>query len=99
MIDRKRKIPATTYLRAFGMHDDADLVREFFNTESVGLDDFSKGATKVGDLEHFVGEEVIEEVIDPKSGKKLAERGAKVDQEADRADQEQRSQEGLPDRR
>jgi DNA-directed RNA polymerase subunit beta len=78
MIDRKRKIPATTYLRAFGQHDDAGLVREFFQTESIKLDDFSKGATKVTDLENFVGEELIEEVIDPKTGKKLAERGAKI---------------------
>ena len=78
MIDRKRKISATTFLRAFGQHDDSDLVREFFKTEAVALDDFSKGATKVTDLDGFVGEELIEELIDPKSGKKLAERGAKV---------------------
>ncbi|MCE5228600.1 DNA-directed RNA polymerase subunit beta, partial [bacterium] len=78
MIDRKRKIPATAFLRAFGKHDDLDFVREFFTTEPVALDDFSRGATKATDLENFVGEEVIEEVIDPKSGKKLAERGARV---------------------
>ncbi|MCL5269995.1 MAG: DNA-directed RNA polymerase subunit beta, partial [bacterium] len=78
MIDRKRKIPATTFLRAFGQHDDSDLVREFFKTEPVQLDDFSKGSTKTSDLENYIGEELIEEVIDPKSGKKLAERGAKI---------------------
>ncbi len=78
MIDRKRKIPATTFLRAFGRHDDHDFVREFFNTETVALDDFSRGATKAADLENYVGEELIEELIDPKSGKKLAERGARV---------------------
>jgi DNA-directed RNA polymerase subunit beta len=78
MIDRKRKIPATTFLRAFGQHDDTALVEEFFQTESVNLDDFSKGATKTSDLDQYVGEELIEEVIDPKSGKKMAERGAKV---------------------
>ena len=78
MIDRKRKISATTFLRAFGQHDDTDLVREFFKTESIALDDFSKGATKSTELENYIGEEMIEEVIDPKSGKKLAERGAKL---------------------
>ncbi len=78
MIDRKRKIPATTFLRAFGTHADAEFVSEFFKTETVALDDFSRGGTKVQDLDQYVGEELIEEVIDPKSGKKLAERGAKV---------------------
>jgi DNA-directed RNA polymerase subunit beta len=78
MIDRKRKIPVTTFLRAFGKHDDASMIKEFFEVETVKLDDFSKGATKVTDLENFIGEEMIEEVIDPKSGKKMAEFGAKV---------------------
>jgi DNA-directed RNA polymerase subunit beta len=78
MIDRKRKIPATTFLRAFGQFDDANFVAEFFGTEEIKLDDFSKGATKVEGLENFVGEEVIEDIIDPKSGKKMADRGAKV---------------------
>ena len=63
MIDRKRKIPATTYLRAFGQHDDTTFVEEFFATEAVALDDFSKGATKTTELDQFIGEEVIEEVI------------------------------------
>jgi DNA-directed RNA polymerase subunit beta len=78
MIDRKRKIPATTYLRVFNQHEDDSLVNEFFETEAVTLDDFSKGATKTTQLEGFVGEELIEEVIDPKTGKKLAERGARL---------------------
>ncbi len=78
MIDRKRKIPATTFLRAFGQHEDLDFVREFFNTEAVTLDDFSRGATKAQDLDGFIGEELIEELIDPKSGKKLADKGARV---------------------
>jgi DNA-directed RNA polymerase subunit beta len=78
MIDRKRKIPVTTFLRAFGSHDDARIVGEFFQTDAIQLDDFSKGATKVSELEHFIGEELIQEVIDPKSGKKLAESGAKI---------------------
>ena len=78
MIDRKRKIPATTFLRAFGKHEDAELVQVFFDIEQVKLDDFSKGATKSADVPDYVGEELIEAVIDPKSGKKLAESGAKV---------------------
>ncbi len=78
MIDRKRKIPATTFLRALGPFDDNEMVKEFFQVEKIGLDDFSKGATKVADLPRFIGEEFIEEVIDPKTGKKLADRGTRV---------------------
>ncbi len=78
MIDRKRKFPATTFLRAFGVHNDTGLAKEFFQTESVSLDDFSKGATKVENMPNFVGEELIAEVVDPKSGKKMAESGARV---------------------
>ena len=77
-IDRKRKIPSTTFLRAFGQYNDEQLVEEFFETESVKLDDFSKGATKVGQLGDYIGEELIEEVVDPKTGKRIAERGAKL---------------------
>ena len=61
MIDRRRKIPATTFLRIFGIHHDDDLIKEFFETASLTLDNFGKGATKVADLENFMGEEFIEE--------------------------------------
>ncbi len=78
MIDRRRKITATTFLRSLGLVDDEQIVREFFSTEKISLDDFSRGASKVVDLSRFIGEEFIEEVIDPKTGKRMAEKGAKV---------------------
>lgn len=42
MIDRKRKIPATTFLRAFGYHNDETMADEFFNQQTIKLDDFSE---------------------------------------------------------
>lgn len=83
MVDRKRKIPATAFMRAFGMADDEEIAKEFFEAEKVALDDFSRGATKVSDLvEKFLGNEIIEDVIDPKSGKLLVQKGAKVTKKA-----------------
>ncbi|MBI1785650.1 DNA-directed RNA polymerase subunit beta, partial [Candidatus Sumerlaeota bacterium] len=78
MIDRRRKIPATTFLRIFGIHSDQQLVEEFFETETLELDNFGKGATKVADLENFMGEEVIEEIVAAKTGKKIADKGTRV---------------------
>ncbi|MCA1659996.1 MAG: DNA-directed RNA polymerase subunit beta, partial [Verrucomicrobiaceae bacterium] len=75
MVDRKRKIPATAFMRAFGLTDDEQIAREFFDTEALDLDDFTRGATKVSDLvEKFLGNEFIEEIIDPKTGKLLVQR-------------------------
>mgnify|MGYP005837861515 CR=1 FL=1 len=77
MIDRKRKIPATTFLRAFGFDSDEELAREFFALESIELDDFRSGTTQVADLVQNLGAEFIEDVYDA-HGKRLAEKGAKV---------------------
>jgi DNA-directed RNA polymerase subunit beta len=86
MVDRKRKLPATTFMRCFGLMDDEQIVREFFNTNEIALDDFSKGATKVGELvEKFLGNEFIEEVLDPETGKLLVQKGAKVTKKATQA--------------
>ena len=83
MVDRKRKLPATTFMRCFGMLDDEQIVREFFAIKEVKLDDFSKGASKVTDLvEKFLGNEFIEDVIDPETGKLLVQNGAKVTKKA-----------------
>ncbi|MCX8038786.1 MAG: DNA-directed RNA polymerase subunit beta, partial [Candidatus Sumerlaeia bacterium] len=82
MIDRKRKIPATTFLRAFGYVSDEQIASEFFKTETIAIDDFSQGMTKVASLEKFMGSEFVEDVIEPKMGKMLVERGAKVTRRA-----------------
>src|SRR5690606_20680725 len=86
MVDRKRKLPATTFMRCFGQMDDEQIVNEFFKTTEITLDDFSKGASKVTDLvEKFLGNEFIEEVIDPETGKLLVQKGAKVTKKATEA--------------
>ena len=78
MIDRKRRIPATTFLRAFGYDSEEDIASEFFATEDIALDDFKRGKTKVANLDKYLGEEFIEPVLDSKTKKVLIERGAKV---------------------
>ena len=78
MIDRKRRIPATTFLRVFGYESEEDIAHEFFATEKITLDNFKKGKTKVSSLEKYLGEEFIEAVLDPKTKKVLIDHGAKV---------------------
>ena len=78
IIDRKRKIPATTFLRAFGMETDEEIARAFFEFETIALDDFSLGATSIDALEQYIGEEFIEDAVDEKIGKRIVEKGAKV---------------------
>ncbi len=81
MIDRKRKIPATTFLRCFNYNDDAQMAREFFDVETLKLDNFEAGATAISNLEEFLGAEFIETIRDDK-GKKIVEAGAKVTKKA-----------------
>jgi DNA-directed RNA polymerase subunit beta len=81
MIDRKRKIPATTFLRSFSYSDDSRLAAEFFETEQIPLDDFEGGATPVARLGEFLGSEFIETIRDD-NGKKIVESGAKVTKKA-----------------
>ena len=78
IVDRKRKMPATTFLRILGLPNNEDIARRFFEHDVIKLDDFRKGATKISDLAGYIGESVVEELHDPKSGKKLASPGTKV---------------------
>ncbi len=78
MIDRKRKMPATTFLRALGMREDQEFVTTFFATRAVQVEGHSGLAIRPVDLDKHIGDEIVEDVIDPAKGKRLAERGAKV---------------------
>jgi len=82
MIDRKRKIPATTFLRAFGFATDEAIAAEFFAADAIALDDFSGGLTRTASLANYLGSEFVDDVTEPKSGKLLIERGAKVTRRA-----------------
>jgi DNA-directed RNA polymerase subunit beta len=81
MIDRKRKIPATTFLRCFGFNDDEQIAREFFTVEKLSLDNFEGGATPVARLGDYLGKEFIETIRD-ENNKKIVEAGAKVTKKA-----------------
>ena len=93
MVDRKRKLPATTFLRCFGVQDNEEIAEEFFEVDTLKLDDFSKGATKVEELaksevfDRYKGTEFIEDVLDPKAedpkkAKVLVQKGSKVTKKA-----------------
>ncbi len=81
MIDRKRKIPATTFLRCLGFTSDEEMGGEFFGVDELKLDNFEGGATPVERLHDFLGSEFIETITD-ENGKKIVESGAKVTKKA-----------------
>ncbi len=90
MVDRKRKIPATTFLRSFGVQDNEEIATEFFDSVRLVLDDFKKGAMTLDEvtekyLVNKIKREFIEDVIDPRDpkGKKtLVQAGDKVTKKA-----------------
>ncbi|MCB2153555.1 DNA-directed RNA polymerase subunit beta [bacterium] len=84
MIDRKRKILATTFLRAFGYRDDEKLAEEFFATEFVDIEDFVAGFTSVEDLQEHLGTEYAETVVDD-GGKIVIDHGQKVTKKSQEA--------------
>ncbi|MGC8741901.1 MAG: DNA-directed RNA polymerase subunit beta [Candidatus Sumerlaeaceae bacterium] len=82
-VDRKRKMLATTFLKCFGMSDNDEIARRFFRLKKVPLDDFSQGAVLVAEaVEKYLGAHFVEDVIDPKTGERLIEKGAKVTKKA-----------------
>lgn len=83
IIDRKKKILAPTFLRAFGYENDEQLTEEFFKIEKLTLDDFAHGETPVKNLEKFLGEEFIENITTPDDPERIIiKRGAKVTKKA-----------------
>ena len=84
MIDRKRKIPATTFLRAFGYNDDEALADEFFETETVSLESFDADVISTEELHGHLGKEYSENVEDD-SGRVIIERGQKVTKKSQEA--------------
>ncbi|GAB4310657.1 MAG: DNA-directed RNA polymerase subunit beta [Candidatus Sumerlaeia bacterium] len=77
MVDRKRKIPATTFLRALGNLNEEQIAAAFFPIQKVSIDDFSRGRTKVANMDKHLGAEIMEDVLDA-NGKIVHERGMKV---------------------
>jgi DNA-directed RNA polymerase subunit beta len=72
-IDKKRKIPATTLIRALGIETDADILSLFYETETVAL-----GGVKVEDV---VGKIVAKDVVDTTSGEIVLEANKEITRE------------------
>lgn len=78
-VDRKRKMPATAFLKCFGMCDNDEIARQFFKLKTVKLDDFSRGAIALDEgAEAYVGNHFVEDIVDPRTGKLLVQKGARV---------------------
>ncbi len=74
-IDRRRKVPATTVLRALGM-DTEEIFATFYN--SIIYKKQKTGWSTKYNPESFRGVKLAYDLIDAKSGKVLAEAGAKI---------------------
>jgi len=72
-IDRRKKFPVTTFLRAIGFSTDGDILSLFNFSEDVPLS--RKG------IESYFEREVANDIVDPASGEILAEKGAPFDAE------------------
>ncbi|MBI4056320.1 MAG: DNA-directed RNA polymerase subunit beta, partial [Elusimicrobia bacterium] len=73
-IDRKKKFPATTFLRACGLEVDAEILQLFYPTEEISL--------KSGHTEQYLRRIVAEDVVDKSSGEVLVEARHPLTQEA-----------------
>ncbi|HEQ60229.1 MAG TPA: DNA-directed RNA polymerase subunit beta, partial [Firmicutes bacterium] len=74
VIDRKRKIPVTTLLRAFGFSSDEEILELFCQTEIVKVN--SKTTKK-----SLIGKPLALDVIHPESGEVIEEAGTVVEDE------------------
>jgi len=73
-IDRRKKFPVTTLLRALGYSSDLQLYQLFDMVEEIKLDD--------PNIENYIGQTILLDVIDYETGEILLERGAVLDAEA-----------------
>ncbi|MBI4051370.1 MAG: DNA-directed RNA polymerase subunit beta [Elusimicrobia bacterium] len=64
-MDRKKKFPATTFLKACGIESDAEILQLFYLTEEVSI--------KAGHTEQYLRRIVAEDVVDKSSGEVLVE--------------------------
>ncbi len=69
-IDKKRKVPASTLLRAMGMESDAEILKTFYEYETVELE--SKSA------ESLVGRICAEDIVDKSNGEILIEANREI---------------------
>ncbi|OQX88894.1 DNA-directed RNA polymerase subunit beta [candidate division KSB1 bacterium 4484_87] len=73
-IDRRKKFPVTTLLRAIGYSTDREIYELFDMVEEVGVDDKK--------IESYFGKTVLMDVIDYETGEILLEKDSTLDQES-----------------
>ncbi|MBI5788434.1 MAG: DNA-directed RNA polymerase subunit beta [Candidatus Schekmanbacteria bacterium] len=80
-IDRRRKLFATTLLRALELENDEEILREFYPTEEVTADEAGQLFVKL-DPEIHLGTRVTTDLTNPKSGEVLVKHNAKLNRSA-----------------
>ena len=78
-IDRRRKFPVTTLLKAFGYRTE-DLLAYFYETETILLE--GRRIAKVFDPDHLKGQRASRDVTDPESGEVWVKKGRMYTQRA-----------------
>jgi DNA-directed RNA polymerase subunit beta len=78
-IDRRSRVLATSFLRAFGHESNAVLLALFYNTETAVL---GRTKVKIGNKafspEEIAGRYLADDAVDPETGEILAEAGAEL---------------------
>jgi DNA-directed RNA polymerase subunit beta len=74
-IDRKRKFPATVFLRALGLEDDASILRAFYTAATVKLD---AGKFVVKADAGAVNKKIRQAVAHPRTGDEILKKGRRV---------------------
>ncbi|MCF6289718.1 MAG: DNA-directed RNA polymerase subunit beta [Desulfobacterales bacterium] len=80
-IDRRRKFPVTTLLRALG-YSPEELLRYFYKVEKLVVK--RKKFKKVFDLELLLGQRATQDLIHPETGDVLVKKGRKISKAAGR---------------
>ncbi len=62
-IDRKKKVLATTFLRACGLETNSEILQAFYKTENISV--------KLQDIDNIVGRYAAEDIIDTQTGEIL----------------------------
>ena len=73
-IDRRRKFPATTFLKALG-YSSKELLAEFYHTEKITIG--KKKCYRPVNLDNLYRQRISENIVDPKTKKALAKKGDK----------------------
>uniref|UniRef100_UPI004055A05B DNA-directed RNA polymerase subunit beta n=1 Tax=Candidatus Electrothrix sp. TaxID=2170559 RepID=UPI004055A05B len=74
-IDRRRKLPVTTLLKALG-YSDEELLREFYPVDTIQINDNSFSI--LFQPETFIGQRLTTDLVNPTDGEILGKQGRKV---------------------